>query len=741
MKRHRSTAPSIETLESRIAPAALIAFSTDHKTATWTDVDGDKVTLRISKGLLDDTLFTKDTSFTTGLLVKKLDLTGAAFAGTNVTLSAVREPLTGGDNTVNLGYLDAAGHALGAVAINGDLGRIDAGDPVITAKTPRAIAALTVHSMGMLDGATLPAGVTQTSEIIGKTGPVKVRGSVKGILFNVTGGDAGSIASLNIGGSLLGTADADSGRFSTSGRVGPIVIGGSIVGGAGQHSGSIEAGGAIVSLTLGGSLLGGRSDTPSTDGTGVVRTDQTLGPVVVRGSIQGGTQQDSGLISAAGNADAVRIVGGIVGGSAGTSSGGIFIGGNAAVVVVKGDVLGGAALDSGVIHVAGKTGALTLLGALTGSTGRGSGSVWLGTDASDTTDSVSIARDVTGGTGDGSGAIHAAGRVTALKITGTLHGASGAGTGAVAFEAGAGSVAIGGDIAGSTGAGSGRLDSIGHVVSIQLGGDLLGGTADGSGSITGSGRFETLTIGGSVLGGNLAADATTDLTGSGWIQAARIGALTIGGALAVGEDFNSAHRLVNNAAIRVDNYLGALTIAGGIQGTEETSVFITAGGAKGLLLDQKTDPAFDKVTIGSSVRHASILAGYGTDPDVRTAALHADAQIGEVTVNGDWIASNLVAGAAWSENFGDGHDHIIPGVDSSNIVARIAKIGVTGQIIGTGGIATDRFGFVAQEIAEMKIGPDASAISLNSGKGNDTDPVTLRYNLAGTLDVRVFEFA
>ena len=47
-------------------------------------------------------------------------------------------------------------------------------------------------TMGMLDGATLPAGVTETSEIVGKVGMVNVRGNVQGILFNVTGGGPGS---------------------------------------------------------------------------------------------------------------------------------------------------------------------------------------------------------------------------------------------------------------------------------------------------------------------------------------------------------------------------------------------------------------------------------------------------------------------------------------------------------------------------------------------------------------------
>ena len=144
MKRKRSTAPTIETLESRIAPAGLISYSIDHKSATWSDADGDKVTLKVNLGELDDSVFQTDQTPAFGLIVTKLDLTAAKFAGANVLLSAVRDPIAGGDNTVNLGFIDSTGHGLGRVAINGDLGRIDAGDPLITAKTPKAIGSLNV---------------------------------------------------------------------------------------------------------------------------------------------------------------------------------------------------------------------------------------------------------------------------------------------------------------------------------------------------------------------------------------------------------------------------------------------------------------------------------------------------------------------------------------------------------------------------------------------------------------------
>ena len=57
----------------------MISYSSDLKTATWNDVDGDKVTLKVSTGALDDSLFTTDQTQAFGLLVTKLDLTALEF--------------------------------------------------------------------------------------------------------------------------------------------------------------------------------------------------------------------------------------------------------------------------------------------------------------------------------------------------------------------------------------------------------------------------------------------------------------------------------------------------------------------------------------------------------------------------------------------------------------------------------------------------------------------------------------
>ena len=91
--------------------------------------------------------------------------------------------------------------------------------------------------------------------------------------------------------------------------------------------------------------------------------------------------------------------------------------------------------------------------------------------------------------------------------------------------------------------------------------------------------------------------------------------------------------------------------------------------------------------------------------------MNADAQIGTVTVGGDWIASNLVAGVQDDANparnafFGDGNDQkITGGTDTAARISKIASITIKGAVLGTGSILTDHFGFLATNIGIFKAG-------------------------------------
>ena len=111
---------SVEPLEARIAPAAVVTF---------TDVDGDLVTVSSSKGTHDQLVAA--TGGVNGLndhVLQTLDLTTSAdFNGANISIIAT--PKAGkGDGFVNVGYINASGRVLGTVTVNGDLGVIDVGN-------------------------------------------------------------------------------------------------------------------------------------------------------------------------------------------------------------------------------------------------------------------------------------------------------------------------------------------------------------------------------------------------------------------------------------------------------------------------------------------------------------------------------------------------------------------------------------------------------------------------------------
>jgi len=77
-----------EPLESRIAPAAVIpAISPDGHKAMWTDTDGDKVTLVISKGTLesDGSNFDLESGITQGAIFQKLCLEDDGVVSRRVT--------------------------------------------------------------------------------------------------------------------------------------------------------------------------------------------------------------------------------------------------------------------------------------------------------------------------------------------------------------------------------------------------------------------------------------------------------------------------------------------------------------------------------------------------------------------------------------------------------------------------------------------------------------------------------
>jgi hypothetical protein len=659
---------SVEPLESRIAPAVLVAAG--GHSATYTDVDGDKVTVAVSTGTLTAGLFTTAASGV-GEQLRLIDLSGGGFDGANLTFSSAKAP--GGDGLVNVGYVNSLGHDLGKVSVKGDLGRIDAGTD--SAGTP-AIKSLTTRSLGRLFLDTQAPGDSLQSNIKGALGSLAVAGDVKDAFISVTGSN-GKIGSITIGGSLVGGLLDNSGEIRSSRDMGPIKIGHHVQGGFGASSGLIESLGELASVSIGGSILGG-----SNGASGQVYSSGAMGPVKVGHDVRGGSAAGSGDIFTSSTLAGVSVGGSLVGGSGAT----------------------------GTIHSGGDMG------------------------------SVKIGHDVQGGPGDASGRIESYGKLAGVTVGGSLVGGSNTDSGQVVSSGDMGAVKVGHDVQGGSGVDSGVILSYASLAGVNIGGSLIGGTNTFSGIIDSFGDLGAVKIGHDLTGGSVSGGAALD--SSGLIESNhRISSVAIGGSIVSGIDSSGGGKLTRNASVRAGNDIGSLTVSGSLVGNFTSPVVISARGQA--VQGATTDRAIGKIAIGGRVEFANILAGY----DTYLTALNGDAQIGSVSVGGDWVASNLVAGAtnlgadeaaggsgfnADNLNFGDAHDaSIAPG--SAGIVASIASVTIKGQAFGTPGTLhnLDHYAFVAERIGSLKIG--GHAVALAAGPHDDN------LNVGETSDLTVHE--
>ncbi len=289
---------------------AKATVSADGKTATFTDLDGDMVTIKSSTGgLTVDRIKLTQENAIGGASVRLLDFTNAVFAGSNITLTAKPAPRTGslGDGFANVPRLDAGTNALGIVKIDGDLAEIDAG----------AVKALTVNSIGV--GTTAVAESKLTS-----LGALTVKAGIDGATVQLTG----AVGAVKIGGS------ARDFRLFAGTQIGAVKIGGDL------ESGFFFAGGilnptakqavAIKSVSIGGDIVNGHIVAGWSDFSSPVNADVQVGAVKVKGDwitsrlLAGVTQgtdnsfgtADDALIGGGGNATIAKIASLTIGGQA-----------------------------------------------------------------------------------------------------------------------------------------------------------------------------------------------------------------------------------------------------------------------------------------------------------------------------------------------------------------------------------------------------------------------------------------
>ncbi|HET6410364.1 MAG TPA: hypothetical protein VFG14_20910, partial [Chthoniobacteraceae bacterium] len=291
------------------------------------------------------------------------------------------------------------------------------------------------------------------------------------------------------------------------------------------------------------------------------------------------------------------------------------------------------------------------------------------------------------------------GDLKSLSVGGSLIGGTSANSGEIFTTGDVGKVTIKKNILGGMNLNSGLIQSSGQIIATKIGGSIVGGVGNSSGELLMDSDAKMIQIKGDLIGNEGLFAASIDSTNGS------IGKIKIGGSIVSGLNTDSG-------SIRVLGTLGSLAIKGNVIGDDENAVFISAAATK-----DGSAEAFNQVKIGGRVAFANILGGYNTDLE----AVNAHAQIGKVMVKGDWIGSNLVAGAVSGstepEDFGTNSDAAISNSVPGSLLSRIASVQIKGTVMGTAGDTGDNFGFVAQEIGKFKYGKNK--LKLVAGAGND----------------------
>jgi hypothetical protein len=575
-----------------------------------------------------------------------------------------------------------------------------------------------------IGGSLMGAAAVETAS--DNTGRIDVVGSINHLSIGTTatdgivgGGGANSgavtggagIKNVAIAGGILGGAGANSGRIAAIEQIQKLNVATDIVGGDGANSGTVHSAGKLKSVLVGDDLVAGKGAA-----SGVVSADGLFNQITVRGDINGNIEEAgarAGGISGAKQIGKATIDGAIIGGS-GTLSGYVESHADIGSVTINGNIAGGSGSGSGSVAAAGKLGAVVVSGKLLGGAGADSGSIRSGLDpgSSGTIGSIKVAQGLEGGAGNSSGSIVAGGFVSnaLIGINETapvlIKGGTGDLSGGIFGNAGLGKVIVLGSIVGDAGAHSGSIESFGSVKSIAVrGGELRGGDGDFSGAIVvhdllgpnddRAGDLGSVTITNAMTGGTGAHAGGVSIDGA--LKSAAIGSMS-GSELLVGLGIaggGGAGRIsiaggVSDSVVRVNEALGSFTAATLVDATVSATTELRA------------------IHILANVSGSRLLAGY----DVHGDAVNGDAQVGKVTVEGNWNASDLVAGIldAGANGFGNDDDVVIGGGNDPAMVARIASVIINGTATGSE-TPDDHFGFVAQQIVAFKHAGQALALS------------------------------
>jgi hypothetical protein len=748
MSNHRRSL-CLTSLEARDVPATLV----DANVVNYVEADGDVVTVRLTKPVLTAANINQMFEFDVGTVngdnsvpqqLRRINLKVAAKAD-GVGIEVTAQPT--GDGLVQVGAIDAAGIDLGTVNIQGDLGKLLAGN---SSRPGPGLQDLTVDSMGRF-GTVTQGGGDLISRVAGSIGSIHVATDLVGVEWHTL--QNGSIRLLSVGGNLSGSFESSgpvtraeigndltgSLRFDSS--VASVFIGGSV------NAGEILAFGSARSMTIAHDLVGGAADY-----SGRIFADRDLLHLSIGGNIQGGGGGASGFIRVNGRVQDVLVGGDVVGTAAG-GSGQIFIpnrrvdtltingslrggGGNVSALVevnagvrhfkIGGDIVGGAGQGSGQVYVPGRLDDVLLGGSIIGGTAVASGQAAFGP----VNGSVTLVHNLDGSPGQG-GQLRLDGRVDSVAIGGAMIGGPGEFS-ALLRVTRARKIEVDGDLKAGDGLGSAQIYVVGGVVDeVYLGGNLIGGAGSNGfggsfmcaagvntltivGDLRGGGgpqsgavyidqNLRTATIGGDIVGGTALADDANLRFSGGVCVRGRLGQFDLGGSLIGGSAGGFANVLLaGTGAIRGGQDITAVRIHGSMIGNDEPARVVAIGTATRTL---------GMVAVDGRVENAEILGGYDLNPDSGSlTAVNGDARIDSIAVQGDWIASQVFAGvdratAQVVENF------------TPTRYARIDSLTIGGQMIGTAA-GSDEFVVTAQYIGSVQVAGRAVG-PLHAGPGND----------------------
>jgi hypothetical protein len=381
---------AIEPLEPRIAPAAITIVG---KTATWTDFDGDIVTMKWTSA--DQPAFaTMDKG--AGLVVTSVTLDPAKHTGASFSI-AVKAAGAFGDGRVELGSVSGSGVAIGkwngpkAAISSLSLGVNDgvAAESFIMGSLgqSKGTGGFIRGTVGYLkiNGDLGYGGLIMTDVADGKShGAIIITGSLRGDLAGGNSADgflnmsSASAASLTIGGSVVNAAIVQTPSFGNGPMMKSVTIGGDVVSTTDTSPQRVEI--FTDKFTLGGSVIGARLH---------IRNDTVVKSVFIGGSLVAmDGMQASGTLNLSSSSSGVpgNVVGKVVvkgslfgadfdswsiGAGSGSGAGAILSNTGVGSITVGGSIHGGRIVNSdlainGGIQAQGNIGKLSVGGGVYG---------------------------------------------------------------------------------------------------------------------------------------------------------------------------------------------------------------------------------------------------------------------------------------------------------------------------------------------------------------------------------------